>query len=345
MANELTSAQRIAYFNKYTKKYMKPLTQKSVTESGSLSWELPRARYLSKIFVHLTGTYDLTHASETSIDTYGFGIYNFIKRLKLNLNNGFMPIDCSAFGLYTFMNISKRGTTPVGTFGTTASSGGTTNTVDVWVEVPIVLNERDPIGLLPLQNSEAYITFEMEFGALSDVFSTSSLTVDEVSLKAEITLETFSAPSDKNYQPDTSVIKMIHERLVPIQSATFREVMKSGGPTYRRILIYCASSNTTLEPIANSNVDKLSMIFKRSDVPYEVSGSWLRWMNEYEYGEALDTGMYVLDFASQGVPNLGNLRDVIDTELITDFEIAIDFDSSISSGHVYMITEELARLA
>ena len=50
------------------------------------------------------------------------------------------------------------------------------------------------------------------------------------------------------------------------------------------------------------------------------------------YGRPLPDGVLVWDFFYQGIPNLGNNRDFVDTHNVSEFDQFVNIDSSADLG-------------
>ena len=63
--------------------------------------------------------------------------------------------------------------------------------------------------------------------------------------------------------------------------------------------------------------------------------------NFEQYDGALPTGVYVFDFSDNGIRNMGNARDYIDTERMTEFWLKF---TAGAAGTVKIFYETLSRL-
>ena len=164
MAEQITAQQRAQLFAMSTRQNLQMLAKQTAnTGASTLQFNLPKARLLAKTIVHFKGKVNVKHASKTTIPTTEFTIYKAIRRISLDLNNGFSPFVCTGEELALYNMLDKNGDIMnkasnyrnVGATGTfTANSTGKDNDVDFYLELPVTINPRDPIGLILLQNSE-----------------------------------------------------------------------------------------------------------------------------------------------------------------------------------------------
>lgn len=231
-----------------------------------------------------------------------------------------------------------------GTTGTmTASSTGADNDVDFYLELPITINPRDPIGLILLQNSETNVDLKIDTCNGSEMFndvSTTGYTIELHTIECEVCCETFSIPSNTNAYPDLSVIKLVNGRSDAMASVGQQVIKLSTGTIYRKIILKFEDSNG--KPMTDTDLTNIELIFNQADVNYSISPSMLRAINTKELGFELPQGVYVFDFSSGGnITNYGGTRDYIDTEKLTEFWVRT---STGKTGKVKIVTECLARL-
>ncbi|PAE46184.1 hypothetical protein CHH95_21770, partial [Bacillus licheniformis] len=95
---------------------------------------------------------------------------------------------------------------------TAASASGKDARIKFQVALPLTLNDRDPVGLVLLQNEETSVTLSIDTARAQDAFALASGdTVTLKSLKITPTVETFSIPAIKEAMPDISVLKLVNE--------------------------------------------------------------------------------------------------------------------------------------
>lgn len=346
--SKLSPQERAAQFNQLTRRNWQHLGSKTGAENGVVSFDLPKARLLAGLKLMISATLTATHATETSYTAHEDSPFKFLKRVELSLNNGFAPFSISGQALLPYMmtnygveemtaETSGRGAVVQ---GLTASSGGTANTVRFFVDLPNMINPRDPIGLILLQNEETLATLNVSLGAVGDLAPASSgYTFAVSSISVTALSDTFTIPAVPDAFPDLSVLKLVQERTETVIAG--ENIIKLPvGMTYRKIgfIYYDATPSRQVDSDITSTID---LMFNQAEVPVRVKPAELAALNALAYKGALPNGVYLFDFSDNGIPNMGNARDYIDSERITQFELKF---TAGAAGTVKIFTECLSRL-
>lgn len=346
--SKLSAQQRAALFAQMTRQMKQMLpSQKVDAEMQTVQFTLPKSRLLSKIWLEVDAIATLK-SSNASIPKSVFSPYEILRRVSVDLNNGFSPFVVSGRDLlhYNLIRINpdvlfpqsnSRGLVYV---ENEASAGGKDAKIKFQVELPITLNDRDPVGLILLQNPETQVTLTVDIDKLEKAYAPT--TGDEVVFKSmTITpmIETFSVPPVQDAFPDITVLKLVHGKRESFNAG--QNVIKlTTGTIYRKLVLFFEDENGA----ALENTDfsgNIEIIFNQADIPYSIKPSVLSGENHSQLGYALPSGLYVFDFSFQGSPNYGGSRDYIDTERLTEFWIR--FNAS-KAGIVTAVSETLTRL-
>ena len=351
MAEQLTAQQRANLFAMSTRQNLQMMAKQIVTApSTSMQFTLPKARLLSNIFVQVKATVNVKHPSKVSITNDKIGIHNIVRRYSLDLNNGFSPFSISGSGL-AMLNMIQPNAVIVTENSDycsipdkfTASAEGTDNEFMFTVQLPVTLNQRDPIGLVLLQSDQTVTDLRLDIGNPADMYPSGQVagyTMELKKLEAIPMLETFSIPANANAFPDLSVLKLCQDRTDTLTSAGQQIVKLSTGTIYRKLILFITDENG--EPATDDYVtSNIELVFNQADVNYSVNPAMLRAKNAYDLGCKLPDGVYIFDFTNQGFPNFGGTRDVIDTEKLTEFWVRFN---THAQGKVKIVSECLARL-
>lgn len=340
---KLSPQERALLFNQSTRKNWQILPSQALVENNSISFDIPKVRLLSRVFLAITGTYKLTHASETAIDVKRFAPWGLVRQVREQINNGFNPYQVSGKGAYLYNSMAPANVLDeITTLGKTASSGGTSNSIDMLLDITNVLNDRDPVGLILTQNSETVVNVAVDFAAVSDLFSTSNTTVSDVVIKVTPIVETFSIPPTSAAIPDLSVLKLVVEQSFNIgaSGSTFY-VKLPVGQTYRKIVLNFETDAGVA--FTDAQIGNISVVLNQADTPIVIPAHVLRKINAKAYGgTGLPSGVLALDFSYQGIANLGGSRDYIDTERLTELWVSVNPGAT---GNIQAVYETLARLA
>jgi hypothetical protein len=356
VSQKISPIQRAQLFSQLTRKHIQQLSPVSASAESTVSFNLPKVRLGSRIRLLVEGTLNLKHASETAIAPVTFAPFSFIKRVTVESNLGYKFFSLSGIQLYLY-NLLRAGSDVIApkidtatnvasvrnlsAMGKTASSSGTDNVFRINLDLPFVLNDRDPIGLLLLQNQETVITVTVEFGKAIDLASTTTgFTAVMSNMLIKPAVETFSIPKMAEAFPDLSILKMVQSTTKTIGATGDVVLELPPGLTYRKLLVWYEDANGAGVPEKDLSGD-FELVFNQADTPIKVNPYVLSGINQSAYGNVLPTGLWVFDFSDQGLPNYGGARDYIDTEDLTEFWFKFN---ATKTGKVVAIYETLAKL-
>lgn len=328
---ENISAQaRAQMFTTATRQHFQSLGKQAIGEVGQVTFNLPKARLLSKVIFRISGTYKNTGSTKATAKDF----YKWLSRVKLDLNNGFAPFTLTGEALYHYMKTQHNNgyMSKVNTDSVNANSAFTILGV-----LPVALNDKDPIGYILLQNAETNVTLDITTGSMANIITGGSIE----SCSIEVMTESFSVPAVSSALPDLTVLKLVNSRN-DVLVAGENTIKLSTGTIYRKILfmIKDASGNAVTD---SDILSPFQLVFNQADAPYSVSAEMLRAINCLQYDNGLDKGVWALDFsAMQGFANYSGARDFIDSEKLT--ELWLKFTTT-SAGTIEVISEKLSRLA
>lgn len=354
---QISPAQRNQYFMQLTRQHIQALAAKPWTEGSTISFEIPKARLLSKIKLVIAGIITVTHATETEFVPVANAPFPLVKKIEVNLNNGFSPYVVSGVQAYIMNLLGSHGSSvsPVtGTntvtdasraknvLGLTASSTGAANRVQMIIDLPIALNDRDPAGLIMLQAPDVLVNVNISMGnILSDLFSvTTGMTVALTNATIQPVIETFSIPAPMEARPDLSILKLVQGRTETITAAGSKVIALPTGNMYRKLAVWLKDSSGG-EADGDLSTD-FKIKLNTADMPYSIPHRVLAEINNQDYGLTLPAGVFVFDFSkNSGIPNFGTPRDYIDTAQLTQFELEF---TAAAAGSVEYIYETLSVL-
>lgn len=326
----------------------------NVTVNGgatTMQYHFPKSRLLSKVYLHIQAEITVKHASKTTIDVNTLTPYKVLRRVSMDLNNGFSPYVVSGEELALLNCIDKNGDKMLkksnyknvveGTYPVSAE--GTKTVVDYMLELPITLNSMSPTGIILLQNDQTNVTLNVDIANGLDIFNdvdTTGYGVEIGKVVGEVCLETFSIPSNEDAFPDLSVLKLVNGRTDSMPSVGQQIVKLQTGTIYRKLILQIVDEDG--KPIEDTDLTNIELVFNQADVNYSIAPSMLRAINTAELGFEMPKGVYVFDFSNGGnLPNYGNSRDFIDTEKLTEFWVRF---SSNKRGKVNIVSECITRL-
>lgn len=365
MSETLTAQQKAQLFAMSTRQNLQMLAkQTAAVTPTTLQFNLPKARLLSNILLRVKGKFSCSKESdsgtiENAIDSELFTPFKAIRRISLDLNNGFQPFVISGaeaamlnlvdihpnlLNYYNSNQTYKEGffTSDYVNFPSSVGNSGYVYDFGFTVNLPVTTSPRDPIGLILLQNDQTNVTINIDLGTGADMLPAKDncvYTLSDVSVEA--CLETFSLPANANAVPDLSVLKLTMGRTDSIPTAGQQVIKLTTGQIYRKIIFRVLDENGLPTDTNFINSD-ISLVFNQADVNYSISPEMLRLINARVLGYTLPKGTYFFDFSNGGsFPNMGGTRDFIDSANLTEFWLKFN---TTGKGKVDIVTETLSRL-
>lgn len=342
-----------------TRQNFTELPAQPYSSGGRVYFTLPKAGLLSKLLLTMNGTMTVTPGTGTAAVSER-GAANIIKRIRLIANSGTSIFDVSGYGTYLINQLKRYAHTPDDTIkdrGTSSevwavgvNSGA--NAFKIGLEIPIAINERDPIGLILLQNEATQLVLEVTFntetganGMLAPIVVTGNATAS-LSANVGVNMEYFTVPRNKEDYPALNVIHQWLEQQDSITAAgTFTKPLLRGN-TYMRVLHTLTLGNA----LNTSNIDRLRVLYNQSEIPYVINKQSQLMIQRDRYGSDLPKGTFVHDwYYSNGISGLGNSRDFINSAFVTEFQTELEINSgaTVTAGQSFVgtITEQLIKIA
>lgn len=353
MAQSMTVQQRNALFAQATRQNIQGMAKKKITQGATtVSFEIPKARLLSKIWLEIDYKFKLTSSTVSSVNTSKLTPYAPIRRISLDLNNGWSPyvLDGKSYAVLAGMRQQSHVVFPQSESKDgfcycpetlSAGASGVSNTMRTTIELPLCLNDRDPIGIILAQSPETLIEVKVDFEPESSMIPLEdgvTLEVEEITVQPIV--ETFSIPAVQEAFPDISVVKLCTSRTEMFAGNGQNLIDLVTGTIYRKIafIIEDLDGNPFSDDDITSNID---LIFNTADVNYSIPAKLIRHKNEMQFGEEQPKGVYIFDFSDNGIPNYGGTRDYIDSTKLTMFQVRFN---SNKAGRIRIVSENLARL-
>ena len=349
-SNNLTPAQRAQLFAQSTRQNLQMLPPQTATGGAqTLQFNLPKARLLSNIMLRVEAQISGSGTAWADTTPDYFTPFKLIRRISLDLNNGFSPYTIGGTELALLNMVSVHGAQNMilcskndeaEQFDYVGISSDRTKMVCT-LELPVTLNGKEPTGLILLQNAETNIQLTVDIANDNDIYDNKeNVSVKVVSVKVTPLIETFSIPSVQQAFPDLSVLKLCNSRTEGFLGNGQNIIKLTTGTIYRKLIFRVTDENG--KPFEDADfTSNIDLVFNQADVNYSVNANALRIKNLCD-GLVLLPGCFAFDFSSSGfLPNYGGTRDFIDTSLLTEFWLRF---SSSKRGKISIITEQIARL-
>jgi hypothetical protein len=348
----LSAQQRAANFMTATRQTIQGMPSQMATgENTTLQFSLPKTRLLSKIYLEVDAIVTVKATAGATVLKDTFSPYKILRRVSLDLNNGFSPFiipgrDLSIYNMdrlnpdVLLPGTNKKG---INYIENAASGAGVDNRIKFMVELPLTMNDRDPVGLLMLQNVESSVVLTVDIATLGLAYALNPANGETAVFKSMTVtpvLETYTIPPVPTAIPDLSVLKLVSSKTDAF-SANVQNITKlQVGTIYRKMFFYFQDAAGA--PLTDADFQgNIELVFNQADIPYSIKASILSARNHSQLGYSLPDGVYLFDMSFQGIPNMGGSRDYIDTERLTEFWLRF---STTKAGQVTTIAETLSRL-
>lgn len=328
--NKLTAQQRAQLFGAATRQHFQMIGKKSVGPSQTVEFAVPKARIVEGFRLRMKGA--LTGGSLTA-GTYD--VYDLIRRISVDFNNGFSPVVVSGAQMARINTLSPAARLIPAAADTGLCVVSGTN-FDFMLDIPLVLNYRDPVGLVLAQNQETNITVTIDTANPANIIDGAT----DFTATLELECNSFSIPANTNYLPDMSVLKVVDARN-EVFTAGQNYIKLPVGMIYRKMVF--KFENADGEPMTAEEItSNIELVLNTADIPYSISPDMLKKFNIMQVGMDMGTGVYFFSFDWQGLAaSYGGSRDLLDTERITEF--ALRFNASVP-GKVTIVSEKMSRL-
>lgn len=328
---ELSAQARAQLFAMSTRQNRHMLAKQTATSvPNTLQFNLPKARLLAGLYVKVKAHFD-EKPDGMELEKLPY----LIRRISLDLNNGFAPFTISGAEarMYNLIDLNSKNIKD-DWFVKEHEEG----VYDINIFLPCTTNPRDPIGLILLQNDQTVLTLNVDLGMGSEC----GIDADPTKVEVKVMTETFSIPAHQNAYPDLSVLKLVNGRKDSLPTSGQQIIKLATGTIYRKLIFKLTDADG--EPMKVEDItSNIELVFNQADINYSVDAEMLRMLNEKELGCALPEGMFVFDFSnSGGLTNLGGTRDFIDSANLNELWLRF---TTTKIGKCEIVTETLARLS
>ena len=329
--NKLTAQQRAAFFSAATRQHFQMIGTKDIQGGAqTVTFRVPKARILQGMRVLCSVTFN------KAVELGDFDAYRVLRRVSVDLNNGFQPIVAGGYEIALMNTLYPHGEMVVKGDGNTlcdVSNGG--KTVEFMLDLPLTLNYRDTAGLVLAQNQETSIDLVLDI-ANANVLGDG---VEYETFKVHAMTSTFSVPARSEWFPDLSILKVLDSRNETFTTGGAYVKLPTGMIYRKMILIFQNEDGTPMT--AEDITSNIEIVMNTADIPYSISPKMLKKVNLMQSGVKMPEGVYFWSFDWQGIIGMGGSRDYIDAERIS--ELSIRFNSG-KAGKLTVVSEKISRL-
>lgn len=317
-------------WNTATRQKLYTLPQKSKpTGGGVVSWDIPKTGILSKIYLSISAT-----VSGTLSNPNPLGAAAIIKNVRLTLNSGVDLYNVSGAGYsYLLQEVLGSGLA-LATGNNQGRSAVSAATFRLDQIIPVMVNDRDPVGAINLQNEQTLVTLSVEFESDSTVATgaTVTATVDPM-------VEIFTMPLRAEDRPPFDLLHNVLEERMTVSGAGQVDYVVPRGNTYLAILHGLGIGASGSDAFSSAD-----LVINQADYIYKgLTPALLNLVHYQRYGRARPSGAILYDLmGSSGLGSYGTGRDVINSALVTDLRSRI---TATGAGTLITVRRQLVQLA
>lgn len=351
-------------FNAATRRFLRRQPSLSFTAGGTVSQELPQTGFLGGMILQVRGTTTTAAASTATVEDYPRGAQGILSRIKLTTNEGADIVNLSGQGLYLVNRCLRTAFDPFSDFPD-QTIPGVSNPFDrynapptslgasssqTWVGtyyVPISWTLANLQGLLLAQNLGVRFTLSVDWGSTTSLYSatTGTVTLSNVSLTPQLVM--FAIPDEEVNYPDLRFTHNLIEEVPPLNTNQYVFRPKLGNIYLRVIEEFVNPSGGNFLPVDPSNFQQRDFSYAQvQNVESTFPDLDLFWQR-MTYASDLPPGVYVREWQNgNGVLELGNTRDAVDSAQITDMQLSTQLASSLTlntGAFVRTVSEQLVE--
>lgn len=302
-------------------------TQTRPTGGGTTSINLPKTGLLASINLAIRGSISGTLTAPNAL-----GFASVLNRVRLTLNSGIDIFNVSGAGFHYLLRnaIGSEYIDPTGQ--SNATSAVTAAAFNLDMIIPVAINERDPLGLLLLQNEQTLLTLNIDWNADGNVATGATVTATAIPY-----IELFTVPVDPADYPPLSIVHQILEDQQAVSGAGDFAYNWPRGNTYLQVL-----HGFGIGAAGADNFSKFAVRVNQSDYLQNTDIPYLDMEYRRLRGRARNAGSIFVDLlATSGLGNFGLTRDVFNSALVTDLASVI---TTTGAGTLTSVRRQLVVL-
>jgi hypothetical protein len=295
----------------------------------SPSVQLPTNGLLAGLHLVIRGTIGGTVGAVSAL-----GMAAIIRRVTLRLNSGSVIWSMTGPN-YHYLYRPTIDSGYIDVLGHTNATAAVTATGAILdMIIPLMVNERDPIGLLLLQNRQTTLSLDVEWEADTNVTATGTFAGFAVSPQ----LLVFSVPPDPRSLPPLRWLHVVTDESLVQGGAGDVTYNVPRGNTYEMVIHgagLAAAGGADSWSRAVMRVNQTSYIFDFTPNMMDV-------FYRRQFGRARNPGAIYFDFiTTSGLGKYGTTRDLYDSNRTTDFQTVVTVTGALT---FYTVREQLIDL-
>lgn len=312
-------------FNSATRRKIIQLpTMNRPTGGGTVQVQLPKVGLLARVWLAVRGS-----VAGTLTVPNALGKASIINRVRLTANSGVDIYNSSGAGFHYLLRPMIESEYIDMFAQTDARSAVAAGTFNADMVIPCMMNLRDPVGLIMLQNEQTVISLSVTFEADATVATGATVT-------ATVTpyLEIFTVPANAADQPALNVIHQVLEDASAVSGAGQLAYNWPRGNTYLQIGhgLGMGAAGSDLFTTFAVRINQSEYLQTTDTVYLDMEHNALR-------GRPRLGGTVPVDLlGTSGLGNYGLTRDLFNSALVTD--LASVFQAT-GAGTLYTLRRQL----
>lgn len=341
-----TQSQPPGNFNLNTRQSWLQMQNVPYSANNAVFQQLQQIGFLSRIIVPVSVTF-----TTGSTGTYANSVndpptpYGFVKKIRLFTNEGQELHNTSGYGNYLRTSMIRTALdprNPITSFNSANTAAAVYNipssyttstqyTITFYLLIDVAWSDSLVQGLIFLQNPTNRLTFEITWGDATSLLTTGgttpSITINSVSCNP--LMEVFNVPQSQNNWPNLAYAHMVIEDSANNVPGTgdfvYRPVL---GNVYLSVINAFTNNSTFMVP---ANFSQLRITYQGTQNSYTMSPANQLIIQRNRYAHDMPDGVFVHDMRmGSGLPEIPSPRDLINTSLLTDFQIITTIGSGVT---------------
>lgn len=353
----------------YTQRKFAQLETQASKNGGLTTFRLPETGLGARLYLTISGTLAVALAGGTA--TFSpLGVGNILSRINVRLNDGTMLYEMEGFNanIPTLLQNGfdphtipfSRAYTSVTPFAAPAKSAvlaGGNIPILFTIEIPIMNNDKDMLGLILLQNGTTQATVEAQWNQVQGADGLSALVAVTGAATATFTgnivptLEFFSVP---NLPQDQLMAVLAPHLRWTNQWKSEYEAITSTAPLKKKLERGSIYTKIAHRLLVNGLLDSQApanfrLLMGGTDAPVSITRDLQLYLQKRNYSFDLPEGIFLHDFdRSYGIEEFGDHRDMIDSRQLTELTSEVAYNSGLTIGansFIYTIVNKLVPVA
>ncbi|MFA6198694.1 MAG: hypothetical protein WC734_06135 [Patescibacteria group bacterium] len=295
---------------------------------GQVQMALPKSGFLGRIWLSIRAT--IGGAPVAPLNP--LGVSSIINRVRVTLNTGIDVFNVSGPGYAWLLDEMLDAEFARGTPQNQGRSLVAAGTYNLDMVIPLMMNLRDAVGLLLLQNEQLTATLTVDFAADATVAAGAVITATVTPI-----VENFTVPLAKEDFPSTDLLHTVLEESSAVAAAGELTYNIPRGNVYLQI-----AQGLGMGVAGADNFDRVRIRVNQSDYITDVPPAFLDMQHGLYRGRARPAGCIYTDLmGSSGLGMYGTGRDLFNSALVTDFAMTFN---ALAAGTLYTVRRQLVNV-